>query len=118
MDAVLDVLPGRVGTALLVGSILLTPPTWIGGVELLAWLGLPWTVAGVVSGVYVTGRVAISLHLLARRLGLVEWLHSPYLPLPPTSQFRMLLAVLDAGGGTPRPVTAPDSRLLTSVPLR
>lgn len=118
MDAVLDVLPGRVGTALLVGSVLLTPPTWLGGVELLAALGLPWTVAGLVSGVYVIGRVAVSLHLLARRLGLVEWLRSPHLPLPPTSQLRMLLAALDTGGRTPRPVTASSPRLLTSVPLR
>lgn len=58
---------GQVGDLLLVGSLVTAPPAWLGSFELLSALGIDGTLAALVSGLYVWGRIAASGAVLLRR---------------------------------------------------
>ena len=58
---------GHVSDLLLVGSLVTAPPAWVGSIEILSALGLDGTLAALVSGLYVWGRIALSGAVLLRR---------------------------------------------------
>mgnify|MGYP000055992416 CR=1 FL=1 len=58
---------GVTGDLLLVASVVLLAPTWIGGIEFLAAMGLGELPAAIVGGVYAWGRGALSAAILLRR---------------------------------------------------
>jgi hypothetical protein len=58
---------GVTGDLLLVASVVLLAPTWIGGVEFLAAMGLGELPAAIVGGAYAWGRGGLSAAILLRR---------------------------------------------------
>lgn len=66
MRATLTLLTEEAGDLLLVASLLLVGPSWVGGIELLSTVGIDSGAAAFLSGVYAWGRGALSATLLAR----------------------------------------------------
>ncbi|WP_053948343.1 hypothetical protein [Halolamina sediminis] len=58
---------GVTGDLLLLASVVLLAPTWIGGAEFLAAMGLGELPAAVVGGAYAWGRGGLSAAILLRR---------------------------------------------------
>lgn len=66
MRGKLTLLAEEAGDLLLVASLLLIGPSWVGGIELLSTLGVGGSAAAFVSAAYAWGRGALSAALLIR----------------------------------------------------
>lgn len=66
MRETLTLLAEEAGDLLLVASLVLVGPSWVGGIELLSTFGIDGGAATFLSGAYAWGRGALSAALLAR----------------------------------------------------
>jgi len=66
MRGTLTLLSEETQDLLLVASLLLVVPSWVGGIELLAAFGVDGGAATFISGAYAWGRGALSAALLVR----------------------------------------------------
>lgn len=66
MRGTLTLLTEEAEDLLLVASLVLVGPSWVGGIELLSTLGVDGGAAAVLSGTYATGRGVFSAALLVR----------------------------------------------------
>jgi hypothetical protein len=66
MRGTLTLLTEEAGDLLLVASLVLIGPSWVGGIELLSTFGVDGSAAAFLSGAYAWGRGALSAALLAR----------------------------------------------------
>lgn len=58
---------GATGELLLLGSVVMLVPSWIGGIEFLSAIGFGNVPAAVVGGAYAWGRGGLSAAILLRR---------------------------------------------------
>lgn len=66
MRGTLTLLSEEAGDLLLVASLILVGPSWVGGIELLSAIGVDGGAAAFLSGAYAWGRGTISAWLLVR----------------------------------------------------
>lgn len=99
---------GATGDLLLVASVVLLVPSWIGGVEFLSAVGFDSLPAAVVGGVYAWGRGGLSAALLVRR-----WRHGT-LVLSGTWLLDTLERAIDYSPAADYPTPAPYRLSLSS----